>query len=217
MSDFPSIRPVAAEEQSQAIAAIAEAFSAYPIYHYLFGKDCKTLPQKIKTFIEVSVKSYPQCVYTDGCGIWLVYVRKGEKAVFPGVGSVLRAVGATGIGALGRAIRFFRTAMRAEREAKPQGDHLLLLAADREHRGKGYASKVLDALRAQEAFYLETHSPTNVAIYLHKGGRLLSATPIGKNLTHNLIAFEKAVPAGDVDAPENKISVSPSETSDTGI
>lgn len=217
MSDLPLIRPVTAEEQPRAIAAIAEAFSAYPIYHYLFGKDCKTLPQKIKTFIEVSVKSYPQCVYTDGCGVWLVYVRKGDKAVFPGVGAVLRAIGATGVGALGRAIRFFKVAMRAEREAKPQGDHLLLLAADREHRGKGYASKVLDALRAQGAFYLETHRPTNVAIYLHKGGRLLSATPIGKNLTHNLIAFEKAAPAGERGTPENKTSVSPSETSDTGI
>lgn len=218
MSDFPSIRPVAAEEQSQAIAAIAEAFADYPLYRYFFDSaDQRRYLCKVRRFVAFAVRCYPQSLYTDGRGVWLLYVRKGDKTVFPGVGTAWRAlVAASGMPLL-RAVRFFGLAARAERAGKPQGGHLVLLATEGGSRGKGYASKVLDALRAQEAFYLETHSPTNVAIYLHKGGRLLSATPFGKNLTHSLIAFEKAAPAGERGTPENKTSVSPSETSDTGI
>lgn len=195
MSDFPSIRPVAAEEQSQASAAIAEAFADYPLYRYFFDSaDQRRYLCKVRRFVEFAVRCYPQSLYTDGRGVWLLYVRKGDKTVFPGVGTAWRAlVAASGMPLL-RAVRFFGLAARAERAGKPQGGHLVLLATEGGSRGKGYASKVLDALRAQGAFYLETHSPTNVAIYLHKGGRLLSATPFGKNLTHSLIAFEKAAP-----------------------
>lgn len=177
------------EDFAYLAALVARSFEDYPLYNYFFANK---VAQRAYYLVMYEFLSHPESVYTnEDKSVAVLFVKEGDKKAKPDGAFVSKLIRHAGARGLARSVRFLITSKKAAKKAQQSGNKLIFLAVEKEKRGHGIATAILDEIRREYDFYLDTHKHENVTFYKNRGAELVSAVTLTEKVTHYVMHFSK--------------------------
>ena len=174
----------------------ADAYRDYPLHNW-FTKG-KYDPVATHLIMQISLKTMTEdaVIYADseemnGFAVWLPLGFSGSKTLPFLMSGGLELILHSGLGIIGRLLRYENYAMNLKKQVTDNYDwYLYNLSIKKEAQGKGIASKLMRPMLQfcddeRMITYLETNKESNVSLYKHYGFDLMKEELIPKTpVTH---------------------------------
>ena len=190
------------EELDQLAKVAADAYLDYPLHNW-FTKG-KYDEKASKLIMQISLKTMTEdaIIYADskelnGFAVWLPFGFTGSKTVPFLANGGLKLIFHSGLGIIGRLLRYENYAMNLKKEFTDNYDwYLYNLSIKKDAQGKGIATKLLKPMLQfcddeKMVAYLETNKEQNVSLYKHYGFELKKEELIPKTTVNHYAMVRK--------------------------
>ena len=185
------------KEDLDRLAEIAtDAYKDYPLHNWFTGGKYDEKASKLLMLVSLKTMTEDAVIYADseemnGFAAWLPFGFTGNKTIPFLTNGGMELFLHSGVGLIGRLLRYENYAMGLKKEYTDHYDwYLFNLSIKKDAQGKGIASKLLRPMlqfcdEEKMVAYLETNKGSNVGLYEHYGFNLMREELIPKTpVTH---------------------------------
>ena len=193
------------KEDLERLAEIAtDAYKDYPLHNWFTGGKYDEKASKLLMLVSLKTMTEDAVIYADseemnGFAAWLPFGFTGNKTIPFLTNGGMELFLHSGVGLIGRLLRYENYAMGLKKEYTDHYDwYLFNLSIKKDAQGKGIASKLLRPMlqfcdEEKMVAYLETNKESNVGLYEHYGFDLMREELIPKTpVTHySMVRYPK--------------------------
>ena len=193
------------KEDLERLAEIAtDAYKDYPLHNWFTGGKYDEKASKLLMLVSLKTMTEDAVIYADseemnGFAAWLPFGFTGNKTIPFLTNGGMELFLHSGVGLIGRLLRYENYAMGLKKEYTDHYDwYLFNLSIKKDAQGKGIASKLLRPMlqfcdEEKMVAYLETNKGSNVGLYEHYGFNLMREELIPKTpVTHySMVRYPK--------------------------
>ena len=169
----------------------ADAYKDYPLHNWFTKGKYDEVASRLVMQISLKTMTEDSIIYADseemnGFAVWLPFGFTGSKTIPFLKSGGLKLILHSGLGIIGRLLRYESYAMGLKREFTDNYDwYLYNLSIKKDAQGKGIASKLMRPMlefcdNERMVAYLETNKESNVGLYRHYGFELMREEVIPK-------------------------------------
>ena len=162
----------------------ADAYCDYPLHKWFTKGKYDKVASKLIMQISLKTMTEDAVIYADseemnGFAVWLPFGFSGSKTLPFLLSGGLKLIFHSGLGIIGRLLKYESYAMNLKKEFTDNYDwYLYNLSIKKDAQGKGIASKLMRPMLKfcddeRMVAYLETNKETNVGLYQHYGFELM--------------------------------------------